>query len=303
MKNFFTRLIAGLVFVNVNVRLNAQELNARVNINYTQIETTKTDVFPKLQTTIEEFLNNHKWTEIAFRENEKIQCNFNITVNEYKPEDNTFKCTLLMSSNRPVFNSNYNTVCYSVNDREFVFRFSEFDQLEYQENQVDNNLVALLAYYAYMIIGMDLDTMSPKGGTSCFQTAENIVSVGQNLDFPGWKAFSDAGNRFGLLNDYLDGSMECMREFEYIYHRKGLDQMAENTDSARAAITEALDLLLEAHKAKNMNKVAQLFTEYKRNELVNIYSGKGTTEEKNKAYEILFAIDASQDNEWQKIKK
>jgi len=145
--------------------------------------------------------------------------------------------------------------------------------------------------------------MSPKGGTSCFQTAENIVSVGQNLDFPGWKAFSDAGNRFGLLNDYLDGSMECMREFEYIYHRKGLDQMAENTDSARAAITEALDLLLEAHKAKNMNKVAQLFTEYKRNELVNIYSGKGTTEEKNKAYEILFAIDASQDNEWQKIKK
>ena len=303
MKNFFTRLIAVLVFVNVNVRLNAQELNARVNINYTQIETTKTDVFPKLQTTIEEFLNNHKWTEIAFRENEKIQCNFNITVNEYKPEDNTFKCTLLMSSNRPVFNSNYNTVCYSVNDREFVFKFSEFDQLEYQENQVDNNLVALLAYYAYMIIGMDLDTMSPKGGTSCFQTAENIVSVGQNLDFPGWKAFSDAGNRFGLLNDYLDGSMECMREFEYIYHRKGLDQMAENTDSARAAITEALDLLLEAHKAKNMNKVAQLFTEYKRNELVNIYSGKGTTEEKNKAYEILFAIDASQDNEWQKIKK
>ena len=303
MKNFFTRLIAVLVLVNVNVRLNAQELNARVNINYTQIETTKTDVFPKLQTTIEEFLNNHKWTEIAFRENEKIQCNFNITVNEYKPEDNTFKCTLLMSSNRPVFNSNYNTVCYSVNDREFVFRFSEFDQLEYQENQVDNNLVALLAYYAYMIIGMDLDTMSPKGGTSCFQTAENIVSVGQNLDFPGWKAFSDAGNRFGLLNDYLDGSMECMREFEYIYHRKGLDQMAENTDSARAAITEALDLLLQAHKAKNMNKVAQLFTEYKRNELVNIYSGKGTTEEKNKAYEILFAIDASQDNEWQKIKK
>ena len=303
MKNFFTRLIAVLVLVNVNVRLNAQELNARVNINYTQIETTKTDVFPKLQTTIEEFLNNHKWTEIAFRENEKIQCNFNITVNEYKPEDNTFKCTLLMSSNRPVFNSNYNTVCYSVNDREFVFRFSEFDQLEYQENQVDNNLVALLAYYAYMIIGMDLDTMSPKGGTSCFQTAENIVSVGQNLDFPGWKAFSDAGNRFGLLNDYLDGSMECMREFEYIYHRKGLDQMAENTDSARAAITEALDLLLQAHKAKNMNKAAQLFTEYKRNELVNIYSGKGTTEEKNKAYEILFAIDASQDNEWQKIKK
>lgn len=291
------------VFSLTCMQLNAQELNARVNINYTQIETTRTDVFPKLQTTIEEFLNNHKWTEIAFRENERIQCNFNITVNEYDATENTFKCTLLMSSNRPVFGSNYNTVCYSVNDREFVFRFSEFDQIEYQENQIDNNLVALLAYYAYMIIGMDLDTMSPKGGTVCFQTAENIVSAGQNLDFPGWKAFSDAGNRFGLLNDYLDGSMECMRDFEYIYHRKGLDQMSENPDTARAAITEALDLLLQAHKAKNMTKVAQLFSEYKRNELVNIYSGKGTTEEKNKAYDILFSIDASQDQEWQKIKK
>lgn len=291
------------VFVLTGANLSAQELNARVNINYSQIESPKTETFTKLQTTIEEFLNNHKWTEIAFRENEKIQCNFNITVSEHNVSENTFKCTLLMTSNRPVFNSSYNTVCYSVNDKEFVFKFSEFDQIEYQENQIDNNLVALLAYYAYMIIGMDLDTMSPKGGTPCFQTAENIVSAGQNLDFPGWKAFSDASNRFGLLNDYLDGSMECMREFQYIYHRKGLDQMTENPDTARAAITEGLDLLLQAHKAKNMNRVAQLFTEYKRNELVNIYSGKGTTEEKNKAYDVLFAIDASQDQEWQKIKK
>ena len=208
-----------------------------------------------------------------------------------------------MNSSRPVYGSTYNTVAYAVNDADFDFEFNEFDQLEYQENQIDNNLVALLAYYAYMIIGMDLDTMSPKGGTSCFQTAENIVSAGQNLDFPGWKAFSDSGNRFGLLNDYLDGSMECMRDFQYLYHRKGLDRMTENPDTARAAITEGLELLLQAHKAKNMNRVAQLFTEYKRNELVNIYSGKGTTEEKNKAYDVLFAIDASQDQEWQKIKK
>ena len=155
------------VFVLTGANLSAQELNARVNINYSQIESPKTETFTKLQTTIEEFLNNHKWTEIAFRENEKIQCNFNITVSEHNVSENTFKCTLLMTSNRPVFNSSYNTVCYSVNDKEFVFKFSEFDQIEYQENQIDNNLVALLAYYAYMIIGMDLDTMSPIGGTSC----------------------------------------------------------------------------------------------------------------------------------------
>lgn len=281
----------------------AQELKANVSINYTQVENTKTDVFDKLKTTIEEFLNNHKWTEIEFRENEKIQCNFNITVNTYSPTDNTFKCSLLMSSNRPVYNSSYNTVTYAVNDGEFVFTFNEFDQLEFQPEQINNNLVALLSYYAYMIIGMDMDTMSPLGGTSYFNIAEDIVTAGASLDFPGWKAFSDNGNRFGLLNDYIDGSMESLRQFNYLYHRKGLDKMYENTDSARAVITEGLDLLLQAHKAKNMNRVAQLFTEYKREELISIFAGKGTTDEKNKAYDILFAIDASQEQNWEKIKK
>lgn len=283
--------------------VNAQELEARVTINHSQVEGTRTDVFDALQTKLQDFLNNHKWTEIPFRENEKIQCNFNITVSTYKPEENAFECTLLMNASRPVYGSSYNTITYAVNDGNFTFTFGEFDQLEYQENQVDNNLVALLAYYAYMIIGMDLDTMALKGGTTCFQTAEDIATAGESMGFPGWKAFGDSGNRFGLLNDYMDGAMECMREFNYIYHRKGLDRMTEAPDSARATIADALELLGEANKAKNMTKVAQLFTEYKRDELVNIFEKKGTREEKDKAYEILFAIDASQANTWDKIKK
>lgn len=285
------------------VSINAQELNARVNINYSQVENTKVEVFDKLKTTITEFLNNHKWTEISYRENEKIQCNFNITVNTYSPTDNSFTCSLLMTSSRPVFNSNYMTTSYSINDGDFNFIFNEFDQLEYQQGQISNNLVALLAYYAYMIIGMDMDTMSLMGGTDYFHIAEDIVTAGESLDFPGWKAFGDSKNRFGLLNDYIDGSMESLREFNYIYHRKGLDMMAENPDSARAAIADGLDLLEQARKAKTMSHVTLLFTEYKRDELVNIFSGKGTKEEKDKAYEILFAIDASQSNTWEKIKK
>lgn len=281
----------------------AQELNAKVNINYTQVENTKTEVFEKLKTTITEFLNNHKWTELTFRENEKIQCNFNITVNTYSPTDNSFTCKLLMTSTRPVYGSGYLTTCYAINDENFTFQFNEFDQLEYQEGQISNNLVALLAYYAYMIIGMDMDTMAPKGGTDFFHIAENIVSIGDGLDFPGWKAFSDSKNRFGLLNDYMDGSMESMREFNYIYHRKGLDRMAENPDSARAAIADGLDLLEQARKAKSMSHIPLLFTEYKREELINIFSEKGTKEEKEKAYDILFAIDASQSSKWEKIKK
>lgn len=300
--NILRIVLLCLAIFNLHISSYAQELNARVSINHSQIENTRTEVFDALQTKLTEFLNNQKWTEIPFRENEKIQCNFNITVNTYNQEENSFECSLLMNCSRPVYGSSYNTVSYAVNDADFTFVFTEFDQLEYQDNQIDNNLIALLAYYAYMIIGMDLDTMAPMGGTDCFHMAEDVATAGENLGFPGWKAFGESGNRFGLLNDYMDGAMEGMREFNYIYHRKGLDRMSEAPDSARAAITDALDLLQEANRAKSMTKVAQLFTEYKRDELVNIFAKKGTKEEKDKAYEVLFSIDASQSNTWEKIK-
>lgn len=283
--------------------VQAQELNAKVSINRSQVSNTKGEVFDALQKTITDFLNNQQWTDIKFRENERIQCNFNLTVNTYSDTDNSFTCTLLLNATRPVYNSNYATTSYAVRDGQFNFAFREFDQLEFNATNIDNNLVALLAYYAYVVIGMDLDTMAPKGGTEILQKAEDIVSVGQNLNYPGWKAFDDSKNRFGLLNDYMDGSMECMRQLRYEYHRNGLDRMTENPDSARSAISKALELLEEAHHAKTMSQVPQLFTEYKRDELVNIFQKKGTPEERNRAYEILFAIDASQNETWQKIKK
>ena len=280
-----------------------QELNARVNINRSQVSNTKGEVFDALQKTMADFLNNHKWTELTFRDNEKIQCTFNLTVSTYSDTDNSFVCSLLLSSTRSVYGSSYTTTGYSVKDPQFTFTFREHDQLEFNINNIDNNLVALLAYYAYVIIGMDMDTMAPKGGTPYLQTAEQIVQAGQALDFPGWKAFDDSKNRFGLLNDYMDGAMESMRQFEYVYHRKGLDRMATAPDSARAAIAEGLELLREAHQAKTMSQVPQLFTEYKREELLNIFADKGTKEEREKAYEILFAIDASQNESWKKLKK
>ena len=280
-----------------------QELNARVNINRSQVSNTKGEVFDALQKTMADFLNNHKWTALTFRDNEKIQCTFNLTVSTYSDTDNSFVCSLLLSSTRPVYGSSYTTTGYSVKDPQFTFTFKEHDQLEFNINNIDNNLVALLAYYAYVIIGMDMDTMAPKGGTPYLQTAEQIVQAGQALDFPGWKAFDDSKNRFGLLNDYMDGAMESMRQFEYVYHRKGLDRMATAPDSARAAIAEGLELLREAHQAKTMSQVPQLFTEYKREELLNIFADKGTKEEREKAYEILFAIDASQNESWKKLKK
>ncbi len=298
--NRFIGFLAVLLVLAVPAQ--AQELQAKVVINRQQVSNTKSEVFDALEKKITDFLNDRQWTEIKMRENEKIQCNFHITVNTYSATDNSFTCTLLVSSNRPVWGSNYSTTAYMVRDGQFNFNFREADQLEFNANNIDNNLVAMLAYYAYVIIGMDLDTMSRLGGTDILHQAEDIVSAGQSLDFPGWKAFDDAKNRFGLLNDYLDGSMEPMRQLQYEYHRLGLDRMSESPDSARAAIAASLELLDQARKARTMSQVPQLFSEYKREELINIF-GKGTREEKDRAYEILFAVDASQNEAWQKIKK
>jgi len=284
-------------------QINAQELNAKVSINHAKISNTKDEVFEALQQTCQNFLNDTKWTSGSYREVEKIACNFLITVNEWNETDNSFKCTLLVSSTRPVYNSNYTTTVYSNNDGDFNFAFQTTDQLAWNADYIDNNLIAMLAYYAYVIIGYDLDSMSPLGGTSALQTAENIIQSAQNLGYEGWGSFNDSKNRFGLLNDYIDGSMEDYRQMIYKYHREGLDQMADNTETGRAAITEAIELLDASKNARTMSQLPQLFTEYKKDELVNIYQGHGTSEEKDNVYDILFSINASQSDSWDKIKE
>lgn len=283
--------------------ISAQELNAKITINHSKIANTKDEVFTELQTKMQNFLNEHKWTNQSYRESERISCNFNITVNEWKEDESSFKCNLLLNVVRPVFNSTYTTTLYSVNDADFNFSFQTTDQLEWNPDYIDNNLVALLAYYAYMAIGYDQDAMAPLGGTGCLQTAEQLVTNAQNLGYPGWSSFSDSKNRFGLLNDYLDGSMEDYRQMIYKYHREGLDQMADNTDTGRSAIAEAIQLLENSKNARTMSHLPQLFSEYKRDELVNIFQDHGTTEEKNNVADILTSINASQTEFWDKIKK
>lgn len=291
---------AAFMFPNMTI---AQELDARVTINRSQVSDTKGDVFESLEKKLTDFLNDQKWTDLKLRDKEKIQCNFNITVNTYSDTDNSFTCTLLVTSSRPVYNTAYMTTAFSNRDAQFNFSFQEHDRLEFRPEQIDNQLVALMAYYAYMIIGIDLDTMSPMGGTDILHRAEEVVTAGQTLDYPGWKAFDDNKNRFGLLNDYLDGSMESFRQLQYKYHRQGLDQMSANTDTARARIVESIEMLSQARKARSKSHLPQLFSEYKREELIKVFSKNATAAEKDKVYKVLFAIDPSQNAQWEKIKK
>ena len=282
----------------------AQELQVKVNINHQQIETTETSVFDNLKQTLEQFINDRQWTPLQFQKNERIQCSMNITVNKYVREENRFECTALIQANRPVYQATYTSTLYNNKDDHFDFYFAQFDQLNFTDEMVNHQLTALIAYYAYLIIGLDLDSFAPLGGTEILQQCMYLTNNAQNLEFPGWKSFEDSRNRFAIINDYLDESMKPFRQLQYDYYRQGLDEMANNAERGRTQISAALeDGLKKAHENKPLSLLPQIWTDYKRDELVNIYQGKGTQKEKERIYDLLMGINASQNTAWDKIRQ
>ena len=293
-----------LLFLLAVTDLYGQELQAKITINHSKVQGTDASVFENLQQTLEQFVNDRQWTNLQFQENERIVCNFNITVDKYIQAENKFQCTAIIQANRPTYNATYTTTLYNNTDKQFGFEFAQFDQLNFTEETIDNQLVALFAYYAYLIIGLDLDSFSPLGGTEVLQRCMYLVNNAQDLGFPGWKSFEDSRNRFAIINDYLDEAMKPFRQLQYDYYRKGLDEMAQNAERGRTNISEALQQQLKkAHDDKPLSLLPQIWTDYKRDELSNIYKGKGTQKEKEAIYELLMSINASQSNSWDKIKQ
>lgn len=282
----------------------AQELDAKINVSHNQIQGTDASVFENLQKTLEQFVNDKQWTGLQFQKNERISCSFNITVNKYDQPSGMFTCRAIIQANRPVYNSTYTSTLFQITDNDFNFKFNQFDQLEWNEQTVDNQLTALFAYYAYLIIGINLDSFAPMGGEDVLQRCMNLTNNAQNLDFTGWKSFDNDRNRFAIINDYLDGAMRPFRQLQYDYYRKGLDEMATNVERGRTEVSAAIENgLKKSHESRPTSMLPQIWTDYKRDELANIYQGKGTPKEKETVYDILFSINASQNNAWEKIKQ
>ena len=298
------RTIFTTIIILAVLGLRAQELQVKVNINHSQITGTDVSVFENLQQTIEHFINERQWTSLQFQNHERIQCNFNITVNTYIREENRFECTAMIQANRPVYNSAYTTTLYNNKDDHFHFTFTQFDQLNFIDEVVDQPLTALLAYYAYLIIGLNLDSFAPLGGTDILQRCMNLVNNAQELGYPGWKSFEDNRNRFAIINDYLDEAMRPFRQLQYDYYRKGLDEMANNAERGRTEISEALkNNLQKAHENKPLSLLPQIWTDFKRDELVNIYKGKGTQKEKERVFNLLMSLNAYQSSAWESIQR
>ena len=297
-------LVIVVTFLLAVSDIHAQELQAKISINHQKVQGTDASVFENLQQTLEQFMNERQWTALQFQENERIACNFNITVNKYVQAENKFQCSAIIQANRPVYNAAYTTTLYNNTDKQFDFEFAPFDQLNVNEEVIDNQLVALFAYYAYLIIGLDLDSFSPLGGTDVLQRCMNLVNNAQDLGFPGWKSFEDSRNRFAIINDYLDEAMKPFRQLQYDYYRKGLDEMSQNAERGRTNITTTLEQQLkQAHSDKPLSLLPQIWTDYKKEELANIYKGKGTQKEKESVYDLLMGINAAQSNSWDKIKQ
>ena len=294
-------LLFCLMFLIMPFKAAAQELNPTLTVNTSKVQGTDKDVFKSLESAIKEFLTHQVWTDYHFTEKERIQCNFNLTVNKYDKESGKMTCDLTVQSSRPVYGSTYNTTVFNFRDTEVEFSYTEQDRIEYSPGITpDNNLTAILAYYSLLIIGLDFDTMSPNGGTDILRQVENIAAGAQSLG-SGWRSFDTKANRYNIINDYMNGTMSAFRQLQYKYHRQGLDDMTANADRGRATITESLGLLQQAKQAKSTSALPTLFTEIKKNELISIYSA-GIDKEKKQVKDLLSQVNPSLSNDWNTIK-
>ena len=281
-----------LLFLSLGI--SAQELNCNVQINSDQIEGSNKSVFNTLQQSVSEFLNNRRFTDLNFAAEERIDCNMTIIVSSVA--DNLFTCEMQVQSRRPVFNTTYTTPLLNFRDKNFVFTYAEFDQLEYQQQVFTTNLTALLAYYAHLIIACDMDSYSPLGGTPYFRIAENIVSTCQvasmgGTEQSGWKAFERGNNnRYSLINNILDEAFKNYRTYIYNYHRLALDAMTANVENARTKIAEGLPLVRECNRNRPGAVLVSTFLDTKADELVQIFS-ESEEEEKTTIYELLMDLD------------
>lgn len=287
----------------LNLSASAQELNCNVQISAQQIQGSNRQVFETMQRDIYEFMNGTVWTNHVFSYAERIDCNILINLNDQLSADE-FRGTIQIQLRRPVFNTTYNSTMLNFIDNNFQFRYVEFQPLEFDPNTHKSNLVSVLAYYAYMIIGFDYDSYSPLGGTEYFQVAEKIVNNAQNAPEPGWKPYDSSRNRnrYWLVKNILDKEYEPVRQFIYDYDINGLDRLESRIAEARTSMVESLKLVQDVYRRKPdpFMYFVQVVLEAKSDEFINIFS-EAFPEEKSRVIQILTEIDPANKSKYEKI--
>lgn len=301
MRRLFVYGVFLSVLLALTQRAGAQELNCNVEINSQQVQNTGgKQVFETLQAAMNDYMNTTKFTNAQFAANEKIECKLFFTVKEYV--DNKITGDLQVQSTRPVYNSNYNSTLLNFKDTKIEFDYQENEPLIFSETNMESNLTAILNFYAYLIIALDFDSFSPRGGDPYWDRAEQVVRMAQSSGETGWKQFEDNKNRAAVYSAYTDPATNSLRDMVYNYHRKGLDEMSVSPDKGRAAITESLEPLRKVFQVAPMSVGLSMFKDAKLDELVNVYT-KGTPDEREKVYELLSSLYPTEQTRLDMIKK
>jgi hypothetical protein len=285
----------------VTLQSNAQDLNARVQVLSPTIQNTNKRPIEVLQKAITEFLNNRKWSELELKSQERIDCNFVINVKEWDGSSN-YKCEAQVLSSRPIFGTSYNSTILSVNDKNFEFSYTEGQPLDYSDQNFQNNLSSLLAFYAYVIVGLDADTFSKLGGTDYFNKAQTVLNNAQNAPFAGWKAFENLKNRYWIIENILNRTYLPIRNLLYTYHRLGFDIMVDDPNKARKNMAVSIIGLGDLDKQKQGYILNQMFFSAKGEEIIDVFS-KSDPLERTKIYNALVDADPANTSKYEALKK
>jgi hypothetical protein len=298
MKRFWIILLLTCSFQVVK----AQDLNARIQILAPKIQSANKRILDVLKTAMSDFLNGRKWSNDALRPQERIDCNWVITITDWDGSSPNFKAEAQIQSSRPVYNTSYNSTILNLSDKNFDFYYAEGQAIDFSDQNYISNLSSLLAFYANVIVGMDYDSFSKMGGTPYYAKAQNILNNAQNSANIGWKAFEGLRNRFWLIENLNNKSFLPIREALYTYHRNGLDEMADNPTKGQKSIVELLPEFEKLDQLKQGAMLTQLFFTAKSDELVDVLQN-ASAQGKMQAYQILSKIDPTNAAKYEGLKK
>lgn len=265
------RKIFSLILICCFATIKAQELNCKVIVNYDKITNANNQIFKSLETALNEFVNKTAWTEKTYKDNEKISCTMFITLNSY--DSNNFEASIQVQASRPIYNSSFSAPIINVNDKDFNFQYIEFQNLFYSPSSYDSNLVSTIAFYSYIILGVDAETFKLDSGANYFQSAQEIVSLAAPAGGKGWSQTDKTQNRYYLVNDLLSTTYKPYREAMFQYHFNGLDAMYKDLKSSKEAIINSINTLSTLHEAKPNAYLTRIFFDAKSDEIVSIFSG------------------------------
>ncbi|WP_407557673.1 DUF4835 family protein [Winogradskyella sp. 4-2091] len=277
----------------------SQELNCTVNVIAQQTGNENDIIFKTLEKQLTEFVNNTKWTNKSFEAHERINCGMVINVRENN--NDAFSASIQVSSSRPIFNSTYSSPIYNYNDKDFNFQYLEFQNLVFNESQFESNLVSVLAFHVYMILGMDADSFELNGGSDYFKQAQTIANYSQQLSGQGWKLEDGLQSRFALIDNIISPSYKSIRTAVYMYHREGLDIMNDNQKDGKTKIISVFDELKKVHSVRPNSFLMRVFFDAKADEILDILNG-GPKVNVADAKDILNKIAPMYSQKWRNIK-